>query len=78
VPDPLAAASAEALMVLTEWPEFAAIDPFLIATVVETRVVIDGKNVLDPQRAAAAGLIYRGVGRVAVPLEAELELARAV
>lgn len=78
VQEPLAATCAEALMVLTEWPEFAAIDPFLIATNVETRVVIDGKNVLDAQRASAAGLVYRGVGRVALPAEEEMELARAV
>jgi UDPglucose 6-dehydrogenase len=63
VPSALEAADADALVVLTEWPEFARIDPHSYATAVTRRVVIDGRNVLEPHRVAAAGLIYRGIGR---------------
>ena len=58
----LDAARCDALLVLTEWPEFARIDPLDYANTVGRRVVVDGRNVLDATRVAAAGLRYRGVG----------------
>jgi UDPglucose 6-dehydrogenase len=54
---------AHALLVLTEWPEFAEISPWAIATRLRGNVVVDGRNLLDPDAVAAAGLRYRGVGR---------------
>jgi UDPglucose 6-dehydrogenase len=54
---------ADALLVLTEWPEFAQISPWAIANHLRRGIVIDGRNVLDSQGIAAAGLQYRGVGR---------------
>ena len=60
----LEAASADALIVLTEWPVFASTDPRLYAERVRSGVVIDGRNVLDADRVSAAGLRYRGIGRV--------------
>jgi UDPglucose 6-dehydrogenase len=59
----LEATHCDALVVLTEWPEFAEIDPLRYADNIARRVVIDGRNVLDFTRMAAAGLTYRGVGR---------------
>ncbi len=59
----LEATDADALVVLTEWPEFARIDPLAYASNLRRRVVVDGRNVLDSSRVAAAGLTYRGVGR---------------
>lgn len=59
----LEAANADVLLVLTEWPEFHAIPPPTYADSIRRRVVIDGRNVLDGARVAAAGLTYRGVGR---------------
>ncbi len=59
----LEAAAADALLVLTEWPEFHAIPPQAYAALVRRRVVVDGRNVLDAERVGAAGLTYRGVGR---------------
>lgn len=53
----------DALLVLTEWPEFAAVSPWAIAARLRRRIVVDGRNVLDPQACADAGLRYRGVGR---------------
>lgn len=59
----LEATFADALLVLTEWPEFAQIDPSTYAHNIARGVVIDGRNVLDANRVVAEGLYYRGVGR---------------
>ncbi len=59
----LDAARADALLVLTEWPEFYKIPPPTYAGLIRKRIVIDGRNVLDAERVAAAGLTYRGIGR---------------
>jgi UDPglucose 6-dehydrogenase len=59
----LEAASADVLLVLTEWPEFARIDPAELVGRITRGTIVDGRNVLDAERAVAAGLTYRGVGR---------------
>ncbi|MBV8748822.1 MAG: UDP-glucose/GDP-mannose dehydrogenase family protein [Candidatus Eremiobacteraeota bacterium] len=61
----LDAAVADALLVLTEWPEFRAISPHALARSLSAGVVVDGRNLLDADRIAAAGLHYRGVGHSA-------------
>ncbi len=59
----LAAADADALLVLTEWPQFAAVDPKDVGARLRLRLVIDGRNVLDQRAYASAGFDYQGVGR---------------
>ncbi len=59
----LEAAEADALLVLTEWPEFRAVDPWALAHRLRRKIVVDGRNVLDIDALSAAGLRYRGVGR---------------
>ncbi|GAC1418365.1 MAG: UDP-glucose/GDP-mannose dehydrogenase family protein [Vulcanimicrobiaceae bacterium] len=54
---------ADALLVLTEWAEFRSIPPQALASRLRRGVVIDGRNVFDPDAIAAVGLRYRGVGR---------------
>jgi UDPglucose 6-dehydrogenase len=54
---------ADALAVLTEWPEFAAVAPADVSTRLNNAVVVDGRNVLDPQQWKSSGFQYRGVGR---------------
>ena len=76
VDDALQAADCDALLVLTEWPEFREIDPWMIAHRITSRLVVDGRNVLDKDKVAAAGLTYRGVGRRADALD-PLDLAEA-
>ncbi|MFJ4714342.1 UDP-glucose dehydrogenase family protein [Streptomyces sp. NPDC088785] len=51
------------LCVLTDWPQFQAIDPHTLAASPSNRRIIDGRNCLDPQRWADAGWLYRGMGR---------------
>ncbi|HLY03144.1 MAG TPA: UDP-glucose/GDP-mannose dehydrogenase family protein [Candidatus Cybelea sp.] len=65
------AARADALLVLTEWPEFCGIDPNDIARAVRRRIVVDGRNVLDGPALANCGIRYRGVGRSSLPEYAE-------
>jgi UDPglucose 6-dehydrogenase len=63
-PTALAAlAGADALLVLTESPEFARISPVAIAHALGGISVIDGRNLLDAERISSAGLHYRGLGR---------------
>jgi len=54
---------AEAVLVLTEWPQYAALDPAALKAHVAVPRVIDGRNCLDPARWRAAGWQYRALGR---------------
>jgi UDPglucose 6-dehydrogenase len=54
---------ADAVVLVTEWPEFLSLDWREIAELMAGQIVIDGRNALDPQAIAAAGLIYEGIGR---------------
>lgn len=57
------AEGAEAIVVLTEWPAFADLDLEAVRARVAEPLLIDGRNVLNPARAAAAGFTYVSVGR---------------
>ena len=74
----LEAADADALLVLTEWPEFYEIPPPTYASLLRRQIVIDGRNVLDAERVAAAGLTYRGVGRAVASSTQPYQLAEAL
>lgn len=54
---------ADALLILTEWPEYALAAPEKIRAAMAGDLVVDARNLLDPDRVAAAGLRYVGVGR---------------
>ena len=54
---------ADAVVVVTEWPEFAQLDWREVANQMRGQVVIDGRNMLDPTRIRDAGLTYEGIGR---------------
>jgi UDPglucose 6-dehydrogenase len=58
-----AAADADAVVLVTEWPEFLALDWTQVADTMRGDLVIDGRNALDPDAVRAAGLVYEGVGR---------------
>jgi len=60
-----AAAGAAAVIVLTEWPEFLALDWRRIADRMSGRLIVDGRGVVDPVAAASAGLELVGFGRPA-------------
>ncbi|QIA28189.1 UDP-glucose/GDP-mannose dehydrogenase family protein [Thermaerobacter sp. PB12/4term] len=55
---------AQAVVLATEWDEFVRLDWEEAARrMAEPRLVFDGRNALDPERMAALGFRYRGVGR---------------
>jgi UDPglucose 6-dehydrogenase len=62
--DPVKVASgAAALVVLTEWPEFRVLDWGRLAQLVERRIVVDTRNLLDADVLRRVGFEVRGVGR---------------
>ncbi|MEV6079585.1 UDP-glucose/GDP-mannose dehydrogenase family protein [Streptomyces sp. NPDC052069] len=62
--DPIAAAQdADLLLHLTEWPQFAHIDPRPLASRVTSSKVIDGRGTLDADDWRAAGWTVRTLGR---------------
>ena len=63
-----AADGADAVVVVTEWDEFRALDLDTLAGRMRGRVLVDLRNVWDPQEAERAGFIYVGVGRGKLPL----------
>jgi len=54
---------ADALVILTEWEEFTTIDLAEVRRLMRSPVIIDGRNVLDPELAMALGFRYTGFGR---------------
>jgi UDPglucose 6-dehydrogenase len=68
VSDPLEVAQGvEALVVLTEWPQFRQLDWTAMAGVMKQPTVIDTRNLLDPATLRRAGLTGIGLGRREAP-----------
>ncbi len=58
-----AAHDADALLILTEWEEFANLDLNRLRQELKYPIVIDGRNLYDPEVMAAQGFTYYSVGR---------------
>jgi UDPglucose 6-dehydrogenase len=58
-----AATGADALVVITEWNEFRALAPGRLAAAMRGRVVVDLRNVYDPDSMRRAGFTYESIGR---------------
>jgi len=58
-----AADGADALVIVTEWDEFRALDLERVAASLRGKILIDLRNVYDRSEAEAAGLTYYGIGR---------------
>lgn len=58
-----AVADADAVAVLTEWSDYRELDPSTIASRMQGRVVVDGRNCLTPQHWRDAGFEYIAMGR---------------
>lgn len=54
---------ADCVVIVTEWKEYRELDPVALRELVKTPLIIDGRNVLDPERWRAAGWTYIGMGR---------------
>jgi UDPglucose 6-dehydrogenase len=57
------AKGADALLVVTEWEEFKALDLEKVKSLMRRPVVVDGRNLYDPDAMRELGFVYRGVGR---------------
>ena len=53
----------DALVLVTDWQEFVKLDYQKMAALMHHRVMIDGRNCLDPQTLQEAGFLYVGIGR---------------
>ena len=63
-PDPYTALErADALILVTDWPELAALDFAEVAARMRGNVVIDGRNCFDADTVRSAGLVYEGMGK---------------
>jgi UDPglucose 6-dehydrogenase len=60
-----AARGADALLILTEWEDFATLDLNRLRQELKYPIVIDGRNLYDPEVMAAQGFTYYSVGRAA-------------
>lgn len=56
---------ADAVAILTDWPEFALVPLHEVRGRMRGSVLFDGRNLIPRDRAEAAGFAYMGVGRVA-------------
>ncbi|MGC1786286.1 MAG: UDP-glucose/GDP-mannose dehydrogenase family protein [Terriglobales bacterium] len=64
-----AATGADALLILTEWEEFATLDLERLRTLVKYPIVLDGRNLYDPAVMVEHGFSYYSVGRPAALTE---------
>ncbi len=58
-----AAVDADAVLLLTEWKQYRALDPEEFGSLVSGRAIVDGRNCLQPAEWREAGWTYRALGR---------------
>lgn len=54
---------ADVLAILTEWQEFRELDLAKAAELMRGREIVDCRNLVDAEQAAACGMVYHGIGR---------------
>jgi UDPglucose 6-dehydrogenase len=54
---------ADAAVIVTEWPELATLASEEVREAMRTPLIVDGRNLLDPEAVRAAGFDYEGIGR---------------
>jgi UDPglucose 6-dehydrogenase len=58
-----AARDADAVVLVTEWPELADVDWSAVGETMRSRVFVDGRNMLDPESMREGGFRYAAIGR---------------
>jgi UDPglucose 6-dehydrogenase len=58
-----AAEGADAVLICTEWNEFKQVDLVRIKTIMARPIIVDGRNIYDPETLYELGFTYRAVGR---------------
>ncbi|HEY2868204.1 MAG TPA: UDP-glucose/GDP-mannose dehydrogenase family protein [Gaiellales bacterium] len=64
-----AVTGADAAVIVTEWGEFRQVCTGAVREAMRTPLVVDGRNLLDPAQARAAGFAYESVGRPSAPAD---------
>lgn len=72
-----AAAGADALLVLTDWPQFAALDLRALGEKMRHPRLIDGRNLYEPDAVVRQGVSYYSIGRAAKFADADHAAAAA-
>ena len=57
------AAGVDAIVLVTEWPEFGKMDLQKVKKAMRQPVFVDGRNVFEPEKMKESGFIYSGIGR---------------
>jgi len=68
----------DGIVLATEWDIYRALDLAKLAASMRLPVLVDGRNVYDPEEARKAGFTYLGIGRPVSHVEAERRPASAV
>jgi UDPglucose 6-dehydrogenase len=63
-----AVTGADAAVIVTEWDELRSLAWEEVGQAMRTPVLVDGRNLLDPEAARAAGFTYEGIGRASSSL----------
>jgi UDPglucose 6-dehydrogenase len=66
---PEALAHADAAVVVTEWDDLRELATPEVRETMRTPLIVDGRNILDPQKVRAAGFAYEGIGRPSSELD---------
>lgn len=54
---------ADALVILTEWPEFKTLDLDKVGSLMNHKVILDFRNMLDKDKVLSAGFVYQCIGK---------------
>jgi UDPglucose 6-dehydrogenase len=57
------AKNSDCLVILTEWSEFRKLDLKKIKNLLNQPIIIDGRNIFEPQKMAKLGFVYKCIGR---------------
>ncbi len=64
-----AVGGADAAVIVTEWGEFRGLASAAVREAMAQPLIVDGRNLLDPAQARAAGFVYESVGRPGDPAD---------
>jgi UDPglucose 6-dehydrogenase len=60
---------ADAAVIVTEWPELAGLASTEVRDAMANPLIVDGRNLLDPEATRRAGFAYEGIGRPSSPAD---------
>jgi len=66
-----AARNAQALVILTEWPQFSQLDMLRLRQSMRYPIIIDGRNLYNPSKMSASGFYYHSIGRPCIEPHSE-------